>query len=103
MSTDERGKARAAGALDVRELCATTWGDFERVLGSNGGARGCWCMHWRLSIADWTEGKGEGNKTCLPWISAVGIDATDEVLHRYGTTDLRRYWEDHSRATSTSG
>ncbi|WP_432561767.1 YyaL domain-containing protein [Kineococcus sp. SYSU DK003] len=34
-------------------------------------------------------GKGEGNKTCLPWISAVGIDATDEVLRRFGTTDLR--------------
>jgi hypothetical protein len=25
------------------------------------------------------------------------------VLHRYGTTDLRRYWQDHSRAASTSG
>lgn len=47
-------------------------------------------------------GKGEGNKTCLPWISAVGIDATDEVLHRYGTTDLRRHWRDRSRAASTS-
>lgn len=33
-------------------------------------------------------GKGEGNKTCLPWISAVGIDATDVVLERYGTTEV---------------
>lgn len=37
-------------------------------------------------------GKGEGNKTCLPWISAVGIDATDEVLRRHGTTELHAAW-----------
>lgn len=37
-------------------------------------------------------GKGEGNKTCLPWISAVGIDAHDVLLQRYGTSDLREYW-----------
>lgn len=37
-------------------------------------------------------GKGEGNKTCLPWISAVGIDAHDVVVQRYGTSDLREYW-----------
>lgn len=41
-------------------------------------------------------GKGEGNKTCLPWISAVGIDATDEVLRRYGTTDLAEWWAGRS-------
>jgi GNAT superfamily N-acetyltransferase len=72
MTTDDRGAARTAevarggsGALEVRELRATTWDDFERVLGSNGGARGCWCMHWRLSIAEWMEGKGEGNKRAM--------------------------------------
>ncbi|MET0844209.1 MAG: hypothetical protein ABWY23_10175 [Mycetocola sp.] len=37
-------------------------------------------------------GKGEGNKTCLPWISAVGIDAHDLLVQRYGTSDLREYW-----------
>ncbi|MGR0218696.1 hypothetical protein [Agromyces sp. ZXT2-6] len=37
-------------------------------------------------------GKGEGNKTCLPWISAVGIDAHDLLAQRYGTSDLREYW-----------
>jgi hypothetical protein len=30
-------------------------------------------------------GKGEGNKTCLPWISAVSIDAYDEMMRRFGT------------------
>ncbi|MGV9376287.1 GNAT family N-acetyltransferase [Nonomuraea sp. NPDC003707] len=51
--------------LTVKELSEKTWDDFEAVLGTNGAARGCWCMHWRLSIAEWTEGKGEGNKQAM--------------------------------------
>lgn len=61
MSADRSG----TGTLEVRELRAETWDDFERVLGSNGGARGCWCMHWRLSIAEFMEGKGDGNKRAM--------------------------------------
>lgn len=53
------------GALDVRALTSGTWDDFEAVLGRNGGARGCWCMHWRLSIADWMELKGDGNRQAM--------------------------------------
>jgi GNAT superfamily N-acetyltransferase len=52
-------------SLTVRELAEDTWSDFEAVLGANGGARGCWCMHWRLSIAEWMEGKGDGNKQAM--------------------------------------
>ncbi|MGH3870463.1 MAG: GNAT family N-acetyltransferase [Pseudonocardiaceae bacterium] len=52
-------------SLTVRELSKENWSDFEEVLGQNGGARGCWCMHWRLSIAEWMEGKGEGNKKSM--------------------------------------
>jgi GNAT superfamily N-acetyltransferase len=51
--------------LTVRELSDDTWSDFENVLGANGGARGCWCMHWRLSIDKWMEGKGDGNKRAM--------------------------------------
>jgi GNAT superfamily N-acetyltransferase len=51
--------------LTVRELRPETWGDFEQVMGSNGGARGCWCMHWRLSIDEWMDGKGDGNKQAM--------------------------------------
>lgn len=64
MSNGSRSAARSS-ALEVRELRADTWDDFERVLGPNGGARGCWCMHWRLSIAEWMEGKGQGNKRAM--------------------------------------
>jgi GNAT superfamily N-acetyltransferase len=55
----------ASGSLTVRELSKKTWSDFETVLGKNGGARGCWCMHWRLSTAEWMEGKGDGNKKSM--------------------------------------
>lgn len=35
-------------------------------------------------------GKGEGNKTCLPWIAAVAIQSHYELLERYGTTDVAK-------------
>lgn len=34
-------------------------------MGTRGGARGCWCMHWRLSITEWMDNRGEGNKTAV--------------------------------------
>ena len=33
-------------------------------------------------------GKGEGNKTCLPWIAAVAVQSQYELLERYGTTEI---------------
>lgn len=46
-------------------LTPATWQDFEQVMGSNGGARGCWCMHWRLSFREWEAGAGDGNRKAL--------------------------------------
>lgn len=34
-------------------------------MGTWGGARGCWCMHWRVSIDEWMNNKGEGNKMAM--------------------------------------
>jgi GNAT superfamily N-acetyltransferase len=51
--------------VDVTPLTPQIWDDFEAVMGANGGARGCWCMHWRLSIDEWMQGKGEGNKAAM--------------------------------------
>ena len=59
-----------SGGLTVRELSNATWDDFEDVLGKNGGARGCWCMHWRLSIDEFMASKGEGNKRAMRKLSA---------------------------------
>lgn len=49
----------------IRPLTSDNWDDFETVMGANGGARGCWCMHWRLSMEEWMEGKGDGNKAAM--------------------------------------
>jgi GNAT superfamily N-acetyltransferase len=46
-------------------LTSKTWDDFEQVMGSNGGARGCWCMHWRTSFKEWEAGRGDGNRAAL--------------------------------------
>lgn len=73
-------------ALTTRELSEDTWGDFEDVLGKNGGARGCWCMHWRLSIAEWTEGKGDGNRRAMRKL-AEQASAPGVVVYR-GTTPV---------------
>lgn len=54
-----------APTLTVKPLRPATWEDFETVMGVRGGARGCWCMHWRLSIDEWMDNKGEGNKAAM--------------------------------------
>ncbi|GAA0936534.1 GNAT family N-acetyltransferase [Nonomuraea longicatena] len=46
-------------------LTPDTWQDFEQVMGPNGGARGCWCMHWRLSFGECAAGAGDGNRDAL--------------------------------------
>lgn len=51
--------------LTVRPLTPDTWPDFETVMGPTGGARGCWCMHWRLSTEEWMAGKGDGNRAAM--------------------------------------
>lgn len=33
-------------------------------------------------------GKGEGNKTCLPWIAAISVYAHHELLERFGTANI---------------
>jgi GNAT superfamily N-acetyltransferase len=51
--------------LTIKPLTSDTWADFESVMGNNGGARGCWCMHWRLSMDEWMQGKGDGNRAAM--------------------------------------
>jgi GNAT superfamily N-acetyltransferase len=55
----------STATLTVRPLTSDTWDDFETVMGDIGGARGCWCMHWRLSTEEWMRGKGDGNRTAM--------------------------------------
>lgn len=49
----------------------------------------CWADDPMFDGTDFGDrGKGEGNKTCFPWISAVTVWAYQELLARYGTCDL---------------
>lgn len=62
----------SASPLTVRPLTPGVWDDFETVMGPNGGARGCWCMHWRSSMKEWMAGKGEGNRAAMRRLSGRG-------------------------------
>ncbi|HYY30487.1 MAG TPA: hypothetical protein VE860_21300 [Chthoniobacterales bacterium] len=46
-------------------------------------------------------GKGEGNKTCLPWIAAVAVDAYNELRERYGTSDITEIRRSHMRQSTS--
>jgi GNAT superfamily N-acetyltransferase len=73
-------------AFTVRELSKATWDDFKDVLGRNGGARGCWCMHWRLSTDEWMAGKGDGSMRAMRKLAGKG-PAPGVVVYR-GTTPV---------------
>lgn len=52
-------------ALSFKPLTKATWRDFDALLGAYDGCKGCWCMHWRLSFADWKQQQGEGNRRAM--------------------------------------
>ncbi len=68
------GRSDIRSALHVRPLTAGTWDDFVAVMGERGGARGCWCMHWRLSMAEWMDNRGEGNRRHMHRLASDGVD-----------------------------
>lgn len=44
-----RPKSRSSAAdLEIRELTAELWPEFEKLFGQNGACAGCWCMWWRI-------------------------------------------------------
>lgn len=51
--------------LTVRPLTAARWADAEALFGPKGACAGCWCMWWRRPAAEWTKGRGVGNKRAL--------------------------------------
>ncbi len=51
--------------LEIYDLDATRWGDFENLFGEKGACGGCWCMSWRLKRSDFECQKGQGNKNAM--------------------------------------
>ena len=53
-------------------LTAERWKDIEALFGPKGACAGCWCMWWRLRRAEWTKGRGAGNRRALKRIVEGG-------------------------------
>ena len=50
----------------VEPLTNANWSKFVRLFGNNGACGNCWCMYYRLSKADYLEGKTDGgNKAAM--------------------------------------
>jgi hypothetical protein len=79
-----------AGCNETVETSAKSWGYARSGLQEEGLLISWWFADDPMfgSTAFGGRGKGEGNKTCLPWISAVGAFACHEMTARYGTTDI---------------
>lgn len=51
--------------FETRPLTPDTWEDFLRVFGVNGAYDGCWCMFFRQTGAEYSEGRGESNRVAI--------------------------------------
>jgi len=54
-----------AAAIRVVPATPSRWDDLEQLFGPRGACAGCWCMWWRLRRAEWSQGKGDGNRRAL--------------------------------------
>ncbi len=52
----------SAERLEIREVTAATWTDFERLFESRGAPKYCWCMAWRATAAEQKNAKGADRK-----------------------------------------
>jgi hypothetical protein len=79
-----------AGCSETVEMPGKGWGYARSGLQEEGLLISWWFADDPMfgATAFGGRGKGEGNKTCLPWISAVGAFAVQETMARYGTTDI---------------
>jgi len=52
--------------LTFEPLSTANWQQFVELFGERGACGNCWCMYYRLTNAEWTEGKfGDGNKEAM--------------------------------------
>ena len=73
----------ATSKFEFHPLTPDRWADVERLFGPRGACAGCWCMWTRLPSAEFTKGKGAGNKRALRRIVASG-DSPGIVAYRDG-------------------
>lgn len=79
------------GCNQTVELPKRTWGYAKNGFQEEGYLISWWAVDDPMFSADTGFGhrlKGEGNKTCFPWIPAVGIKGYWALLDRFQTTDF---------------
>ena len=68
--------------ITIEPLTRSNWDKFVRLFGNNGACGNCWCMYYRLTKADFKDGKSEdGNKLAMK--SIVWNDKPAGVLGFY--------------------
>jgi hypothetical protein len=79
-----------SGCNETVETAARSWGYARPGLQEEGLLISWWFADDPMfaDTAFGRRGKGEGNKTCLPWISAVGAYSFQELVARYGSADI---------------
>ncbi len=58
-------KSDSQATLKFLPLTKNRWADFEELFGPRGACAGCWCMYWRLTRSEFTEGQGESNRRAM--------------------------------------
>ena len=86
------------GCSQTVALPENDWGYAEYGLQEEGYLVSWWAVDDPMFSGDKGFGhrwKGEGNKTCFPWINAVGVKAYWALLDRFGTTDFEQIRNKH--------
>lgn len=93
------------GCNQTIELPEKTWGYAQYGLQEEGYLISWWAVDDPMFAADTGFGyrlKGEGNKTCFPWIHAVGVKSYWSLTDRFQTTDFEmirdRYFAEDTEA-----
>jgi len=58
--------------IRIAPVTPARWDDLVALFGPRGACGGCWCMHWRRPAAEFTRGKGRGNRAALRRLVASG-------------------------------
>lgn len=88
------------GCNQTVSLPGKDWGYAQYGLQEEGYLVSWWAVDDPMFSADTGFGyrlKGEGNKTCFPWINAVGVKAFWALKDRFGTTDFERIEKEYFR------
>jgi GNAT superfamily N-acetyltransferase len=67
--------------LTFHPLTKNRWNDLELLFGERGACGGCWCMSWRLNLAQFEKQKGMANKDAMRKL--VNTGETPGILAYY--------------------